>query len=64
MAETNKRAAVLGASEEGGTGWAIAQALHKGGFSLTLGARRLVELERLAAPLGARAPAPFTAASW
>ncbi|MAC60002.1 MAG: short-chain dehydrogenase [Novosphingobium sp.] len=57
MAETNKRAAVLGASEEGGTGWAIAQALHKGGFSLTLGARRLVELERLAAPLGARAHA-------
>ena len=43
-----RRAAILGASEEGGTGWAIAKALASQGGQLTLGARRREGLEKLA----------------
>lgn len=50
-----KRAAVLGASEEGGTGWAIAEALAERGFSVTVGARRREGIEKLAAQIGGAA---------
>jgi NAD(P)-dependent dehydrogenase (short-subunit alcohol dehydrogenase family) len=52
---TDRRAAILGASEEGGTGWAVAKAVAAQGAKLTLGARRREGLERLAAELGGAA---------
>jgi len=52
MSERTKRAAVLGASEEGGTGWAIAHALAARGFAVTVGARRREGVEKLAAEIG------------
>lgn len=52
MAENKRRAAVLGASEEGGTGWAIARALRKQGFDLAVGARRREGLEKLVRETG------------
>lgn len=48
-------AVVLGASAEGGTGWAIAKSLANEGAKVVLGARRREPLERLAAKIGARA---------
>ncbi|WP_157220700.1 SDR family oxidoreductase [Flavisphingomonas formosensis] len=45
-------AVVLGASEEGGTGWTIAEALAAQGLHVVAGARRLASLERLAAKIG------------
>ncbi|MGE4430952.1 MAG: SDR family oxidoreductase [Sphingobium sp.] len=51
MAGGKKRAAVLGASEEGGTGWAIAHALAARGFAVTVGARRREGIEKLAAEI-------------
>jgi NAD(P)-dependent dehydrogenase (short-subunit alcohol dehydrogenase family) len=50
-----RRAGVLGASEEHGTGWEIAKALAAQGTHLTLGARRREGLEKLAGEIGARA---------
>jgi NAD(P)-dependent dehydrogenase (short-subunit alcohol dehydrogenase family) len=55
MADRKKRAVVLGASEEGGTGWAIAEALAGRGFHVTVGARRREGIEKLAAAIGGRA---------
>lgn len=51
----SRRAAVLGASEEGGTGWAIAEALHDRGFRVAVGARRSEGIEALAARIGGAA---------
>lgn len=55
MTERHQQAAVLGASEQGGTGWAIAQALAARGFFVTVGARRRSGIEQLAAEIGGRA---------
>lgn len=55
MSERRKTAAVLGASEEGGTGWAIAQALAARNFNVVVGARRREGIEKLAAEIGGRA---------
>lgn len=55
MADRQKRAAVLGASEEGGTGWAIAHALAAYGFAVTVGARRREGIEKLATEIGGTA---------
>lgn len=52
MTDRVKRAAVLGASEEGGTGWAIAEALAARGFHVTVGARRRDGIEALARSIG------------
>jgi NAD(P)-dependent dehydrogenase (short-subunit alcohol dehydrogenase family) len=52
---SKKRAAVLGASEEGGTGWAISRALAARGMAVTVGARRSAGVEKLAKELGGRA---------
>lgn len=49
-----RRAAVLGASEESGTGWAIAKALQAQGCRVTVGARRKEGIERLADEIGGR----------
>ncbi len=46
---------ILGASKEGGTGWAIAETLAKHYLHLTLGARRRESLEKLAQSLNATA---------
>jgi NAD(P)-dependent dehydrogenase (short-subunit alcohol dehydrogenase family) len=46
-------AVILGASKEGGTGWATAEALAKHYRHLTLGARNRAGLEKLARQLGA-----------
>lgn len=43
-----KVAVVLGASAEGGTGWAVAEALAANGAKVLVGARTLAPLERLA----------------
>jgi NAD(P)-dependent dehydrogenase (short-subunit alcohol dehydrogenase family) len=43
-----KTAIVLGASAEGGTGWAIAEAFAEAGANVVVGARSLPALERLA----------------
>ena len=51
----HRKAAVLGASEKGGTGWAIAEALNREGFELTVGARRREGIETLAQKLGGTA---------
>lgn len=50
-----KRAAVLGASEEYGTGWEIAKALNSQGCFVTAGARRREGLEKLVAEIGGAA---------
>jgi NAD(P)-dependent dehydrogenase (short-subunit alcohol dehydrogenase family) len=47
-----KLAAVLGASEEGGTGWAISEALAGKGYHVTVGARRRGGIDALADRLG------------
>jgi NAD(P)-dependent dehydrogenase (short-subunit alcohol dehydrogenase family) len=49
---TNKVAVVLGASAEGGTGWAIAEAMAKSGAKVVVGARSMGPLERLAGRIG------------
>jgi NAD(P)-dependent dehydrogenase (short-subunit alcohol dehydrogenase family) len=51
----DKVAVVLGASAEGGTGWAIAALLASAGAKIVVGARRREPLEQLAAKIGARA---------
>jgi len=45
-------AVVLGASAEGGTGWAIAEALAKAGAKVVVGARSYEPLKRLADKIG------------
>ena len=47
-----RRAAVLGASEENGTGWEIVKALRAQGAAVTIGARRQEGIARLAAEVG------------
>ena len=49
----DKVAVVLGASEEGGTGWAIAESFAAEGAKVVIGARRREPLERLAERIGA-----------
>ncbi|MDE2596135.1 MAG: SDR family oxidoreductase [Sphingomonadales bacterium] len=49
-----KTAVVLGASAEGGTGFAIARALARAGAKVTIAARSANKLEALAAGIGAR----------
>ena len=49
-----KNAVVLGASAEGGTGFAIARALAGAGADVTIAARSVDKLEPLAAKIGAR----------
>lgn len=49
----DKNALVLGASAEGGTGFAIARALAKAGARVTIAARSADKLERLASTIGA-----------
>jgi NAD(P)-dependent dehydrogenase (short-subunit alcohol dehydrogenase family) len=51
----NKTAVVLGASAEGGTGWAIAEGLAAEGANVVVAARTLPDLERLAARINGRA---------
>jgi NAD(P)-dependent dehydrogenase (short-subunit alcohol dehydrogenase family) len=48
----DKVAVVLGASAEGGTGWAISEALAKAGAKVIVAARSMGGLERLAAKTG------------
>ena len=48
MADSMKRALVLGASVPGGTGWTTAEALAARGLTVTVAARRLQETEALA----------------
>ncbi|PTR12564.1 MULTISPECIES: SDR family oxidoreductase [unclassified Novosphingobium] len=50
-----RRAAVLGASEENGTGWEIVKALVRQGDFVTIGARRREGIERLAGQVGGKA---------
>lgn len=50
-----KVAVVLGASAEGGTGWAIAEALAAQGAKVVVGARTEAPLKRLAAKIGGTA---------
>jgi NAD(P)-dependent dehydrogenase (short-subunit alcohol dehydrogenase family) len=52
-----KVAVVLGASAEGGTGWAIAEALAAHGAKVVVGARSFAPLQRLAARIGGTAVA-------
>ena len=52
-----KVAVVLGASAEGGTGWAIAEALAAEGAKVVVGARSEVPLKKLAAKIGGTAVA-------
>jgi NAD(P)-dependent dehydrogenase (short-subunit alcohol dehydrogenase family) len=52
---TGKVAVVLGASAEGGTGWAIAEALAAQGAKVVVGARTLAPLQRLAQRIGGTA---------
>lgn len=49
---TDKIAVVLGASAEGGTGWAIAEALAAEGAKVVVAARRREPLQRLAERIG------------
>jgi NAD(P)-dependent dehydrogenase (short-subunit alcohol dehydrogenase family) len=55
MSGTPPRVAVLGASKEQGTGWAIAEWLARAGCSVTVGARGTEAIRRLAAQIGGRA---------
>jgi NAD(P)-dependent dehydrogenase (short-subunit alcohol dehydrogenase family) len=50
-----KVAVVLGASAEGGSGWAIARTFAQAGAQVVVGARRLDRLQELAARIGALA---------
>lgn len=52
MSLQGKVAVVLGASAEGGTGWAIAEALAEAGAKVVVAARNKPELDRLAAKIG------------
>jgi NAD(P)-dependent dehydrogenase (short-subunit alcohol dehydrogenase family) len=52
---TGKVAVVLGASAEGGTGWAIAEALAEAGAKVVVGARSIAPLQRLADKIGGAA---------
>jgi len=52
MKLAGKVAVVLGASAEGGTGWAIAEALAAEGAKVVVAARNKAELDRLAARIG------------
>lgn len=52
---SGKVAVVLGASAEGGTGWAIAEALAAQGAKVVVGARSLQPLQRLAQRIGGTA---------
>lgn len=52
---TGKVAVVLGASAEGGTGWAVAEALAANGAKVVVGARSLPALQRLADKIGGTA---------
>lgn len=54
---TGKVAVVLGASAEGGTGWAIAESLAAQGAKVVVGARTLKPLQRLAQRIGGTAVA-------
>jgi NAD(P)-dependent dehydrogenase (short-subunit alcohol dehydrogenase family) len=49
---TGKVAVVLGASAEGGTGWAIAEAFARAGAKVVVGARNIESLKRLADKIG------------
>jgi 3-oxoacyl-[acyl-carrier protein] reductase len=49
------KAVVLGASREGGTGWAIAEALGRAGMHVCVGARRHAGITRLASRIGGEA---------
>ena len=55
MTEYEGNALVLGASKEGGTGWAIAEALAKQRKHVTVGARRREGVETLARLIGGHA---------
>jgi NAD(P)-dependent dehydrogenase (short-subunit alcohol dehydrogenase family) len=50
-----KVAVVLGCSAEGGTGWAVAEALARNGAKLVVGSRTRSALDRLAAKIGGTA---------
>jgi NAD(P)-dependent dehydrogenase (short-subunit alcohol dehydrogenase family) len=52
MQLAGKKAVVLGASAEGGTGWAIAEGLAREGAQVIVASRTLSELERLAQRIG------------
>lgn len=54
---TGKVAVVLGASAEGGTGWAIAEALAQQGAKVVVGARSMSPLQKLADRIGGTAVA-------
>jgi len=51
----DKIAVVLGASAEGGTGWAIAETLAREGAQVVIAARRLSQLQKLAQRIGGTA---------
>lgn len=50
-----KVAVVLGASAEGGTGWAVAEALAQAGAKVVVGARSFAPLQKLADKIGGTA---------
>lgn len=52
MSLKGKVAVVLGASAEGGTGWAVAEALAEAGSKVVVAARSMTDLERLADKIG------------
>nr|WP_087574896.1 SDR family oxidoreductase [Sphingomonas sp. CDS-1] len=52
MSLKDKVAVVLGASAEGGTGWAIAEALAEAGAKVVVAARSMGDLQRLADKIG------------
>lgn len=52
---TGKVATVLGASAQGGTGWAIAEALAAAGAKVVVGARSFAPLQQLASKIGGTA---------
>lgn len=49
---TGKVAVVLGASAQGGTGWSVAEHLHRAGAKVVVAARRIEPLEELASQIG------------
>lgn len=52
---TGKNAIVLGASAKGGSGWAIAEALAAQGCNVVVAARRVAQVQELAAQIGGAA---------
>jgi NAD(P)-dependent dehydrogenase (short-subunit alcohol dehydrogenase family) len=52
---TGKTAVVLGASAEGGTGWAVAKSFAAAGARVVIGARNIDTLQRLAAEISGQA---------